>query len=701
MDGERGSADESVDELERRRLAEVEERERNTADGEMFRRLVENSLGLMCVHDLDGNLLFVNAAAAQTLGFRPEDGVGWSLRRFLAPSVEGEFDAYLERIRTHGVDSGLMRLVAKDGVEHVWAYRNVLHQEPGAPPRVLGHAHDVTDHVRAEQALRESERRFRMLADTAPVLIWMGDAEGRCSFLNQPWLDFTGRELTEQLGEGWTESIHPADRTAFAESYRAAVTARAPLRVEHRLRRVDGEYRWMLCSGVPRVEIDGTVAGLIGSCIDVTVIRQAHEALERTRRGLEKSRDELAALVDQRTAELRASNARLRAEMQHRAQVEEEVAQSRRIESLEVLAGGIAHEFNNLLTVIVGRSQRLHEQLATLESARRELESIELTAQRAAVLTQQLLSFGRRQVLQLRLVDLNELVAGLSLAPILGARVALTLRLEETLRRARLDRVHIETLVLQLVQNACDAMPDGGLLVVETANAELDEAYVQAHQGARVGSYVRLSIRDAGAGMDEATRSHIFEPFFAARPEVGGSGLGLAAVYGITKQHGGHITVESAPGRGTVFTVYLPAAEEDGPAATVPPARGLAQRGGRETVLLVDDEQGVRELIRDILGANGYRVIEVSDPAGALAWVEQGVEPIHLIVTDVQMPGMSGPALVERIARSRPEVKVLYVSGYSAEALGRQGVLDAGIALVEKPFTVTGLLGKVREVLEG
>jgi PAS domain S-box-containing protein len=702
MDTEPRAVGEPFDELDRlrRRVAELEagERGRGAAQpedqGELFRHLVENSLGLMCVHDLDGNLIFVNPAAAQTLGFRPEDGVGWSLRRFLSPSVEGEFDAYLERIRTNGVDSGLMRLVAKAGVERIWSYRNVLHQTPGGPPRVLGHALDVTDRLRAERALKESERRFRLLADTAPVLIWMADPEGRCTFVNRPWIDFTGRELPEPIGAGWIESIHPGDRAAFVEAYREAVAARAPLRAEHRLRRVDGEYCWMLGSGVPRIGAGDTLVGFIGSCVDVTVIREARETLE-------KARNQLAALVDQRTAELRASNAQLRAEMAHRAVVEEEVARTRRIESLEVLAGGLAHEFNNLLTVIVGRSQLLGDQFAARSSVRRELESIELTAQRAAALTQQLLSFGRKQVLQPRPVDLNQLIAGLSLAPVVGSRIDLTLRLDQALRPALLDPELTENLVLHLVQNASEAMPGGGFLVLETANIDLDEAFVQAHPGARVGPYVQLSIHDAGAGMDEATRTHIFEPFFTARVGVQGSGLGLAAAYGITKQHGGYITVESVVGRGTVFTVYLPAAEQASPGVALTPGREPGQRGGAETVLLVDDEEDVRELIRDILEAHGYRVIEVRDPEAALSRIEQGSEPVHLIVTDVQMPGMSGPALVDRLAAARPGVRALYVSGYSAEALGSAGVLGARVALVEKPFTVPALLRKVREVLDG
>src|SRR5215813_1732272 len=293
----------------------------SSREGDLFQRLVERSLGLMCIHDLDGTLLFVNPAAAQSLGFRPQDGVGSNLRRFLSASVEGEFDAYLQRIRTNGEDSGFMRLVARDGTERVWMYRNVLHEESGMPPRVLGHAQDVTDRVRAERALRESERRFRLLADTAPVLIWMADPSGRSVFLNRPWLDFTGRSLEEELGEGWIGSIHPEDRDRFREAYREAVAARRTLRLEYRLRRADGEHRWVLGTGVPRMESDGAFTGLIGSCLDITEIRQAREVVEH-------ARDELTIRVAEQTAELRQRNEQLRAEMERRTQIEEELARA-------------------------------------------------------------------------------------------------------------------------------------------------------------------------------------------------------------------------------------------------------------------------------------------------------------------------------------------------------------------------------------
>lgn len=341
MDSDFQSRDQLLQELQglRRRLAALEEeqvnRERDGDDVDLFRRLVEHSLGLMCIHDLDGNLLFVNTAAAQALGFRPEDGVGWNLRRFLSPSVESQFDVYLERIRNHGVDSGLMRLVGKNGTEQVWLYRNVLYEESGKPPRVLGHAQDITDRVRAEQALRQSEQRFRLLADTALILIWMSDRGGGCVFLNRPWLEFTGKALEEQLGDGWIESIHVADRDRFVEAHGSAMAAGIPFQVEYRLRRADGEYRWMFGSGVPRVETDGAFAGFIGSCVDISPIRQAREALEA-------AREDLAALGARRTAELEHSYIQPSAAVQHSARLEDERARVHRLDAAAGQAGSPA-----------------------------------------------------------------------------------------------------------------------------------------------------------------------------------------------------------------------------------------------------------------------------------------------------------------------------------------------------------------------
>ncbi len=561
MNGESQFPDGLLQELQflRRRVAELErreiERDLPTEGNDLFRRLVEHSLGLMCVHDLEGNLLFVNAAAALTLGFHPEDGSGWNLRRFLSPSVENQFDSYLQRIRDHGVDSGLMRLTAKNGTERIWLYRNVLYEEPGAPPWVLGHAQDVTDRVRAEQALRESEQRFRLLSDTAPVLIWMSDAAARCTFLNQQWLDFTGRGPEDQLGMGWTESIHPEDRGGFALACRSAVTTGAALRGEYRLRRADGEYRVMLTSGVPRTDDEAAFAGLIGICVDVTEARQARAALEQ-------ARDELASLVTTETEERRRSHEQLLAEMRHRARIEQELARVRHFESLGGLAGGIAQDLNNLLTVILGRIDLLLDR-GSGEFPAHDLSLIRHSAEGAARLAQQLLVFGREQRLEPRPVDLNRLVTELPLAAIAGRDVEVTLRLGEAVRPARIDPDQIDLAIVRLVENARDAMPAGGRLVVETGDVEFDQAFVEHHPTASRGPHVRLAIRNSPGGREETARRRTAEPWSAgeqAGPDR--NDPDLAAVYGIIRQQGGHFVVEREPRRSPTFAIYLPVAGE-------------------------------------------------------------------------------------------------------------------------------------------
>lgn len=302
----------------RRRIAELESLavERSRAqealrqDDRLYRELFEDSLGLMCVHDLDGVLLIVNPAAARSLGFQPGEGVGVNMKRFLAPPVQHLYDAYLERIRQNGSDSGLMRLMSRDGSERIWLYRNVLYEEPGAAPRVLGHAQDITDRVRAEEALKESERRFRSMADTVPVFIWITGADGQCVFVNRAWLDFTGRTLEQETGAGWADDVHPDDRQRCLTTFANAMQERAGFRAEYRMRRADGVYRWMLDTAKPRFDSAGQFAGYIGSCLDVTEPRQDREALRA-------ARDELAVRVAERTAELMLTNEALRQSQQH------------------------------------------------------------------------------------------------------------------------------------------------------------------------------------------------------------------------------------------------------------------------------------------------------------------------------------------------------------------------------------------------
>jgi CheY-like chemotaxis protein len=371
------------------------------------------------------------------------------------------------------------------------------------------------------------------------------------------------------------------------------------------------------------------------------------------------------------------------------------------MEAVGALAGGIAHDFNNLLTIVAGRVKLLGARLRIDPSLDRDLAIIERTAQRATELTRQLLAFSRKQLLQPKVVDLNEIVAtsAAMLRSLIGEHIDLTSVPGVRLGRVRVDPGQIEQVIMNLAVNARDAMPDGGRLIIETGNAELDAAFAAQPPGTRPGSYVRLTVSDTGIGMDPCTLSRIFEPFFTTKEAGKGTGLGLSTAYGIVKQHAGAITVDSAPGQGTTFRIYLPRVEDTTDPAAPPGGPAPAVRG-TETVLLVEDEQGVRELAQEILEENGYRVLEARHPGEALLIGERYSGPIDLLVTDFAMPQMDGLELAGRIRSLRPAVRVLYVSAFADPLRDRDDIRHRLAPLLEKPFMPDALARRVREVLD-
>ncbi len=382
-------------------------------------------------------------------------------------------------------------------------------------------------------------------------------------------------------------------------------------------------------------------------------------------------------------------------------QLEEQLRQAQKMEAIGRLAGGIAHDFNNLLTIINGYGQLLMERASGEEPLSSQLSEIRKAADRAASLTRQLLAFSRRQVLAPRVLDLNGVVAGMGkmLRRLIGEDIHLLAGLDPELGRVKADLGQIEQVILNLAVNARDAMPQGGKLTIETSNAYLDEAYSREHFNVKAGRYVMLAVGDNGCGMDAETQSHIFEPFFTTKEVGKGTGLGLAMVYGIVKQSGGYIWVYSELGQGTMFKIYLPRVEgvpKEARALETPAAR--AQRG--ETILLVEDEGALRVMVCGVLESRGYRVVEARNGTEALVVGEQHEGPIHLLVTDVVMPEISGPKLAERLAVLHREMKVLYMSGYTDEAIVHHGMLDTGAAFLQKPFAPDELARKAREVLD-
>ncbi len=383
------------------------------------------------------------------------------------------------------------------------------------------------------------------------------------------------------------------------------------------------------------------------------------------------------------------------------SQTQDQLAQATKMEAIGHLAGGVAHDFNNLLTVIMGRAEVVLTNLDARHPTRVAIEEITQTAHRAADLTRQLLAFSRKQMLQPAVLDLNAVVSnmGAMIRRLIGEDIDLVTVLEPALGRVKADPGQIQQIVMNLAVNARDAMSQGGRLTLETANVELDLAYARKHVGVRSGSYIMLALSDTGVGMDSATRARIFEPFFTTKGPRKGTGLGLAMVYGIVKQSGGNIWVYSEPGQGTTFKIYLPQIEEPIDAVHEPSTLA-APCHGRETVLVVEDEDGVRALVRDILQASGYTVLAASHGAEALAVSERHAAPIHLLLTDVVMPEMSGRELAQQLVTLRPTTKVLFMSGYTANAVVHHGVLDPNTEFLQKPFTAAVLTRRVREALD-
>jgi signal transduction histidine kinase len=386
-------------------------------------------------------------------------------------------------------------------------------------------------------------------------------------------------------------------------------------------------------------------------------------------------------------------------ERHERRQLEEQLRQAQKMEAIGQLAGGVAHDFNNILTAILGAADLMLADLPPDSPSREDAQDISDSAQRAAALTRQLLAFSRKSSAQTRPVDVNDVVRGLEsmLRRLLAANIEVRFALGQGIGHALADAGQVEQILLNLAVNARDAMPQGGKLTIETANAELDVEYAQAHPGLKPGRYVMLAVSDTGVGMDPPTRARIFQPFFTTKGQKG-TGLGLSTVDTIVRQHGGHVWVYSEPGHGAVFKVYLPHARASGAAEGESPGGGAPR--GEETVLVVEDTHAVRSLVARVLEGLGYTVIEATDAATAEVAAARYAGRIHLLLSDVVMPGATGPELAQRLTEARPGLRVLFTSGYADDAVVHHGVLGAGASYLQKPFTPDALARKVREILD-
>ncbi len=523
--------------------------------------------------------------------------------------------------------------------------------------RVIGFFQDITGRKRVEAALRESEERFKKLFVEAPLGIALIDSlTGRIYEANPMFARIAGRTLEEMAHIDWMSITHPDDVQEDLNNMALLNAGKiSGFQMEKRYLHHDGAPIW----------INMTIA-------PVDVEDKAHPR-------------HLCMIED----------------ITERKALEAQFRQAQKMESIGRLAGGVAHDFNNLLTVINGYSNFLLGKLSAADPLRAGLKEIHKAGDRAARLTQQLLAFSRKQVLEPRVLDLNRVVGEMRsmLGRLVGEDVQVRFELSAAAGMVRADPHQIEQVIVNLVVNARDAMPHGGMLLIETADVELDERYVRSHPEAHAGRYVRLAVSDTGVGMDDQTRRQIFEPFFTTKGAGKGTGLGLSMVQGIVAQSGGHIQVYSEPGHGTTFKVYLPSAEQEVAVAVEDGMPEAAALEGEETVLVVEDQAEVREYAVTVLKTYGYRVIQAESAGQALLVFEQERGGIDLVLTDIVMPNVGGPELAGRLEKLQPGIKVLFMSGYADDVIVHQGVLEEGAHFIQKPFRPEQLAARVREVL--
>ena len=505
-----------------------------------------------------------------------------------------------------------------------------------------------------ERKLQETVDRYALATGAANAGVWDWNVETDELFLDpniKTTLGFADEEVPNTL-KGWLRHVHPEDRDPLMGEARACIDGEKPEYLfEHRVVHKDGSVRWALVRGRTILDSDGRVVRMIGTNTDIT----------------------------------------------DRKNLEGQLFQAKKMESVGLLAGGIAHDFNNLLTIILGLTKEI--QLDAKNTLTDEIDDIQHAAERAALLTRQLLAFSRRQVLQPKVLEPNELIVNLVglVKRLLGKNVRVETNLDPKAGCVKADPVQMEQIIMNLAANARDAMPDGGQLTIETANVELDPRFVETHPGSVEGSFVRVRLKDDGVGMDPGTMDRIFEPFFTTKDPRQGTGLGLSMVYGIVKQSEGYVTAESRPDEGTVFDVYLPRVEKAG---SVPAVELPATQRGAETVLLVEDESSLRRFVRRAMERAGYTVLEASDGEDAIAVFRKHGHEIRAILTDVVMPRMGGAQLVEEIRKSQPDIGVVFMSGYTDQADKHVLSSDNSSAFIQKPFSIEALTVKLRGVID-
>jgi PAS domain S-box-containing protein len=602
----------------------------------------------------DAYLAECNHAMARMYGFASaSEPVGTRLGEFLEhadPSSPEFLRAFirsgyrLENAESHTLD--------QNGSPTCILHNLVGIIEEGCLVRAWGTQQNITERKLAERALRESEERFHAFMDNSPTVAFMKDAEGRLVYVNRPFEETFGTTLPEVRGKTDYDLFPSKVAEGLRATDRAVLESGEPLETHETVPVSDGQQRdWLVYKFPVRLGSGKVFLGGIGA--DVT----------------------------------------------ERRQLEEQLRHSQKMEAVGRLAGGVAHDFNNMLAVINGYSELALNRLSPGHPLHSPLEQVHAAGERAAELTRHLLAFSRKQVLEPRLLDLNHGVARMDkmLHRLIGEDIELVTHLASAPAPVVADPCQVEQVLMNLAVNARDAMPEGGKLTIEVHEVTLEQSYGREHREVTPGSYVMLAVSDTGIGMDEVTQARIFEPFFTTKDVGQGTGLGLSTVYGIVQQSGGSICVYSELGQGTTFKIYLPRAA-DAPDHQRDPAREVSR--GTETILLLEDEAMVRNMIRTALEASGFRVVEAASSEDAVSLCRDHRDTINLLLTDVVMPQMSGREVAEAVGRHSPDLKVLFMSGYTDDAAVRHGVLHAEAHFIPKPFSLPDLTRKLREVLD-
>jgi len=616
---------------------------------ERFRALVEQNSDAIVVTDAAAMVTYASESIARVTGTPPAEWIGRRLFERVDPLYCGVVEAAFARAVEREGEFVFVEYRSRHA-DGSWREREASFVNRLADPAVLGviaNFRDTSERHRAKDDLQRTTEQLRAVISSLPIALWAIDRDGRITLSEGKLLERLGFVPGQLVGQSVFELYKDAPQVLDVIRRALAGEVAIALSTEAHGITFDSHY-------VVMRNDDGAVTGALSVAVDVS----------------------------------------------DRVQLEERLRQAQKMEAVGGLAAGIAHDFNNLLTAIMGFSELVLARSDLAAPVRLDMEQIRGAGSSAAALTQQLLAFSRKQILQPQILDLNQLVerTGKLLQRTIGEDIQLVITLAAPLGRVCADPGQIDQVILNLAVNARDAMPAGGTLTIETANVDFDDAHSARHPDTAAGPHVMVAVSDTGVGMDEAVRAHLFEPFFTTKARGKGTGLGLATVYGIVRQSEGSISVTSEPGRGTTFKVYLPRTAHAAIETAAQCATSLLR--GTETVLLVEDQAEVRAVALACLTRHGYRVLEASRGDDALKVAAHYEGPIHLLLTDVVMPAMSGADLAKELLRIRPDVRVLYASGYTESVIVSHGVLEPDVDLIQKPFTPERLLQKIRDVLD-